>query len=81
MQIGCGIQMKPRRERDYVYFWHYESRDGRRKEVYDYVGPARDPESARKAVQALEGYTRKAIDEARRQLQAARTTALAAAAR
>jgi hypothetical protein len=36
-------------------------------------------ESARKAVQALEAYTRKAIDEARRQLQAARTAALAAA--
>jgi len=50
MQIGCGIQMKPRRERAYVYFWHYEARDGRRTLVYDYVGPARDPESGRRAV-------------------------------
>ncbi len=79
MQIGCGIQLKPRRERDYVYFWHYESRDGRRKAVYDYIGPARDPESAQKAVQAMEAYARKAIEGARRQLQAARATALAAA--
>ncbi len=79
MQIGCGIQLKPRRDRDYVYFWHYEPRDGRRRVVYDYVGPARDPESARKAVQAMEAYTRKAIEEARRRLHSARIHAVAAA--
>lgn len=79
MQIGCGIQVKPRRERAYVYFWHYEARDGRRTLVYDYVGPARDPESGRRAVQAMEAYARKAIDEARRRLQVARVAALAAA--
>ncbi len=77
MQIGCGVQVKPVKGRDYVYFWHYESRDGRRRAVYDYVGPARHPQSARRAVEALEAYTRKAIEEARRRLQAARAAALA----
>jgi len=79
MQVGCGIRVKPVKGHDYVYFWHYEPREGRRRPVYDYVGPARDPESARKAIEALEAYTRKAIEEARRQLQAAKARAVAGA--
>lgn len=77
MQIGCGIQVKPVKSPDYVYFWHYESREGRRRAVYDYLGPARDPEAARRAVEAMETYARKAIEEARRRLQAIRTHAAA----
>ncbi len=78
MQIGCGIQVKSVKGHDYVYFWHYESRDGRRKAVYDYLGPARDPGSGRRAVEAMEAYARKAIEEARRRLASLRTRAAAA---
>jgi hypothetical protein len=65
------------RNREYLYFWHYETRDGRRKAIHDYVGPARDPESGRKAIEALEGYTRKAIEEARRRLASEKVEAMA----
>ncbi len=78
MQIGCGIQVKSVKGHEYVYFWHYESREGRRRPVFDYLGPARDTESARKAVEAMDAYARKAIEETRRRLQAIRTHAVAA---
>jgi len=78
MQLGCGVRTMTVKGRDYLYLWHYESRDGRRRAVHDYVGPVRDPDSARKAVDALEAYARKAFDEARRQLQAAKAGAVSA---
>ncbi len=77
MQVGCGVRTMTVRNREYLYFWHYETRDGRRKAIHDYVGPARDPESGRKAVEALEAYTRKAIEEARRRLQSEKLEAMA----
>ncbi len=77
MQIGCGVRTMTVRNREYLYFWHYETRDGRRKAVHDYVGPARDPDTGRKAVEALEAYTRKAIEEARRRLQSEKVEAMA----
>ena len=77
MQIGCGIQVKAVKGHDYVYFWHYESRDGRRRAVYDYEGAARNPESARHAIEAMEAYTRRAIEQARRALQGAKARAVA----
>jgi len=77
MQIGCGIRTMTVKDHDYLYFWHYESRDGRRRAVHDYMGPARDPESGRKAIEAMEAYARKAIEEARRRVQAARAGAMA----
>ncbi len=77
MQIGCGVRTMTVRNHEYLYFWHYETRDGRRKAVHDYVGPARDPDSGRKAVEALEAYTRKAIEEARRRLQSEKIEAMA----
>lgn len=77
MQIGCGVRTMTVRNREYLYFWHYETRDGRRKAIHDYVGPARDPEAGRRAIEALEGYTRKAIEEARRRLQSEKVEAMA----
>ena len=63
------------KDHDYLYFWHYETREGRRRAVHEYVGPVRDPESARKAIDALEAYTRRAIDAARRRLQSEKARA------
>lgn len=77
MQVGCGVSVKAIKGREYLYFWHYETREGRRRPVHDYIGPARNPESARRAVEALEAYARKAIDDARRWLQSERVQALA----
>jgi len=77
MELGCGVRSMTVKGREYLYVWHYETRDGRRKAVHDYVGPARDPDSGRKAVEALEAYTRKAIEEARRRLQSEKVEAMA----
>ena len=77
MQIGCGYRVMDVRGRAYLYFWHYEPRDGRRRQVYAYVGPARDGEARRKVVELLEQYTKRAIEEARRQLAAERIEAMA----
>ncbi len=79
MQIGCGYRVMRVRGRDYLYFWHYETRDGRRRQLHDYVGPVGDAEARRKVVEALEAYTRRAIEEARRRLQSERVGAMAVA--
>ena len=79
MQIGCGYRVMQVRGRDYLYFWHYEPRDGRRRQVYDYVGPAKDGEARRKTVDLLDQYTRRAIEEARRRLQSERIEAMGTA--
>jgi len=78
MELGCGMRAMTVKGREYLYVWHYETRDGRRRQVYDYVGPAHDPDARRKAGEALEAYTRKAMDEARRRVQAGRMSAMAA---
>ena len=67
MQLGCGVRTMTVKGRDYLYVWHYESRDGRRRAVHDYIGPARDPDAARKG-----------IEDARRRLQARKAGAIAA---
>ena len=78
MQLGCGVRTMTVKDREYLYFWHYETRDGRRRAVHDYMGPVRDPDSARRAVDALEAYARKAIEEARRRLASEKAGAVAA---
>ena len=39
--------------REYLYVWHYETREGRRKQMYDYAGPAGDADARRRAGEAL----------------------------
>jgi len=77
MQLGCGVRTMTVKNHEYLYFWHYETQGGSRKAVHEYVGPIGDPDSGRKAVDALEAYARKAIEEARRRLQSEKAQALA----
>jgi len=79
MELGCGVRSMTVKGREYLYVWHYETRDGRRKQVYDYVGPAVNVDARRRAGEVLEAYTRRAMDEARRRVQAGRISAMAAA--
>jgi len=78
MELGCGVRVMTVKGRGYLYVWHYESRDGRRRQLFHYVGPALDHEARRKASEVLEGYARKAIDDARRRVQAGKSGAMAA---
>jgi len=67
MQIGCGFRIKEIKGRDYVYFWHYEDRSGRSRQVYEYIGPRRSTETARRLEARLDSYFAGKGDELRRQ--------------
>src|SRR5437867_27370 len=77
MRLGCGVRTMTGKNHEYLYFGQYETQGGGRRAVHDYVGPAKDPDSGRKGVEALEAYARKAIDEARRRLQSEKVQAMA----
>ena len=79
MELGVGVRVKPVKGRDYLYVWHYEPAGGRRRQVYQYVGPAADADARGRAIDLLEAHARKAIEEARRRIASGRATALASA--
>ncbi len=56
MQVGCGFRLKEIKGHDYVYFWHYEDRGGRSRQVHVYVGPRRAPATSRRLGELLEAY-------------------------
>src|SRR3972149_4080103 len=66
MELGCGVRVKPVKGRDYLYVWHYEPDGGRRRQVYEYVGPAADADARRRAGDGLEVHARRGLREARR---------------
>ena len=68
MQVGCGFRGKAVKGREYVYFWHYEDRGGRARQVYAYMGPRRSAATADRLAAAVEAYFARASDELRRQL-------------
>ena len=78
MQIGCGVRVMRVKGYAYVYVWHYEGLDGARKPKCEYVGPASNPESGRKAADALEEYAREAINDIRKQMQSMKAETIAA---
>ena len=77
MELGCGVRVMTVKGHGYLYVWHYESRGGRRKQEFAYIGPAADPDARRRAAEALDGYSRKAMDDARRRLRAGKIGAIA----
>src|SRR3972149_6266651 len=79
MELGCGVRVKPVKGRDYLYVWHYEPDGGRRRQVYEYVGPAADADARRRAVDVLEVHARRALEEARRRIAEGRAVAGGAA--
>jgi hypothetical protein len=66
VQVGCGVTAKEIRGRDYLYFWHYEDRNGRRVQVYRYLGSARSPGTRQRLVDAVEAYYDRVADDLRR---------------
>ncbi len=77
MELGCGVRVMTVKGHEYLYVWHYESRNGRRRQEFDYIGPAADPDARRRASEALDAYGRKAMEDLRRRLQAGRIGAMA----
>lgn len=79
MQVGCGFRVKEVKGHDYVYFWHYEDRGGRSRQVHVYVGPRRSAATSRRLSELLEAYYARVAHEIARQLAAARRAAASAA--
>jgi hypothetical protein len=63
MMIGCGYCEKTVRRGRYLYFWHYEDRGGHRKQVEEYVGPARDPKAREAVLRKVAAYIERARAE------------------
>ena len=65
MQVGCGVYELTIRGRPYLYFWHYESKGGKRRQVKDYVGPADSREARVEAARRCESYFARVAQEFR----------------
>lgn len=66
MQIGCGVYVHAVRGRPYLYLWHYEPSGGRRRQVKEYVGPARSKEVREEAARRVDAYFRRAARDLER---------------
>ncbi len=60
MQIGCGVYEHAVRGRLYLYFWHYETARGGRRQVKEYLGPADLRAVRAEAIRRVDAYFRKA---------------------
>ncbi len=63
MMLGCGFCEKTVHGRAYLYFWHYESRGGRREQLEEYVGPARNPRARHEVARRVAAYAERAQAE------------------
>ncbi len=77
MQIGCGVYEHEVRGRPYLYFWHYETEKGERRQVKEYLGSSDSEEVRAEAIRRVDAYFRKAAGE----LQRLRKETLASIAR
>ena len=58
--LGCGYCEKTVHGRPYLYFWHYETRGGRREQIEDYLGPARSERARQEVARRTEAYVTRA---------------------
>lgn len=72
MMVGCGWCVKRVRRGRYLYFWHYEDRGGRREQVEEYVGPAKDPKAREEVARRVARYAERARGEIDRFVEFAR---------
>ena len=75
MEIGCGFRIREIKGHAYVYFWHYEDRGGRSRQIHRYVGPARAPATSHRLADLLETYYARAGQQLARELAEARQAA------
>lgn len=66
MQIGCGVYEHEVRGRTYLYFWHYETAKGQRRQMKEYLGSAELDEVRAEAIRRVDTYFRKAAAELQR---------------
>jgi len=66
MQVGCGVYLHTVRGREYLYFWHYETKGRSRVQVKEYIGPAKSVRSIAEAARRCEGYYERALGDLQR---------------
>lgn len=66
MQIGCGLYEHTVRGHPYLYFWHYETSAGRRRQVKEYLGPAHAEAVRAEALRRVDAYFRRVAAELQR---------------
>ncbi len=66
MQIGCGVYEHAVSGRGYLYFWHYETTKGRRRQVKEYLGPVDSDAVRAEAIRRVDAYFRRAAAELQR---------------
>ena len=66
MKVGCGVYRHTVRGREYLYFWHYETRGRSRVQLKEYVGPAGSARSIEEAARRCDGYYQRAVGELQR---------------
>jgi len=69
MRVGYGVRVKEIKGRDYVDVWRYESRDGRRVQRFEYVGPLQDPGTMDRVKALMNKFQAQALDEFRRRIR------------
>ena len=75
MQVGCGFRVKTIRGSEYVYFWHYEDRGGRSRQIQDYLGALRSPATSRRLLDRLDAYYARVAADLERERAASRLAA------
>lgn len=63
MQIGCGVYAHVVHGRPYLYFWHYETAKGQRRQIKEYLGSSDVAEVRAEAIRRVDAYFRKAAAE------------------
>src|SRR5437773_48971 len=75
MQVGCGFRVKAVKGQEYVYFWHYEDRGGKARQVYAYMGPRRSATTADRLAGEDEAEAATTADRVKCTTRCARTVA------
>ncbi len=66
MRLGYGVRVKDVKGRSYVDAWRYDTRNGVRVQLFEYVGPLEDPGTERKLTAIMEKFQAQAMEEFRR---------------
>ncbi len=76
MEIGCGFRVHEIKGHEYVYFWHYEEREGRSRQLQEYVGPTRASGTGRRLTGLIDAYYARASAQLARDLAGRRAAAM-----
>ena len=77
VQVGCGFRVKEIKSHDYIYFWHYEDRGGRSRQIHVYVGAKGSAATARRLSDLIEAYYARAAQQLAREFAIRRQAAAA----